>query len=135
MTQLIILFWILMFSKSEAQSCITCSTKELRKNVEFVDGYYNIVSTKNHEDTTISYYSTREKYPSQRMWEVKNDTVIGYVLILRDTNYISEINTQLDKKYKKITIGHWIIIEDNISISLEFDQEENVPYYLYKKYR
>lgn len=131
MTQILLLFFMLFFNKSEAQSCIGCDSIELRNNIMEIDGYYDI----NYQKTkTYKYYSSNKKYPLERIWQVENDTVVGYVLVLRKEGIITQVNKELDAQYKRLSYGKWLISEHDILITLEYDMEESVPFYLFRKH-
>ncbi len=131
MINILTLFCFLFITESKSQSCLECSISELREEVIHVDGFFDVKVENNINGN--QYYTSKKKFPVERIWEVNNDTVRAYTIIInRDTEvYINSISQELTKKYNKVNNYLWVILDEQIQIELH--ELEGTWFYLYTK--
>jgi len=131
MINIISLFCFLFVADyTKAQSCIDCSIQELYIEVSKVDNFFD-VDVENNTDG-YKYYTSNKKYPVERIWRVKNDTIVAYTVIINENDdYVNSVNNYLTKKYNKVNDFLWVILDDQIQIELH--SLENKWFYLYTK--
>lgn len=129
MSQILLLFFVLIFSKAEAQSCIGCDTNQLKQEVQEIEGPVEMFYS---SAGYYSYYVSNSKDSVQKIWRLEDDTVTSHVIVLKQPKLIGQLNNEFDKKYKKIKYGQWSIPDKKILVTLELSQD-NIPFYKFTK--